>query len=267
MDVGEPEAASADADDRLERAARSFLTPRSGPSTARDEALLRQGTPLELDCGLAATSWGEGPSVLLAHGWNSRRTHWGAFVAALIEGGFRAVAVDAPAHGDSPGCRASVVGYGLGLVDVGREIGPLAGAVGHSFGAAATVIALQRGLEVGRVALLGGPASLASVIARWGRHHWLPESEIPALVRRVEREIGEPIENLDIARIAAELRQPALVVHDRSDEEVPVGDGLAVAAAWPGARALITERYGHRRILVAREVVGGVAAFLKDGSG
>ena len=45
------------------------------------------------------------------------------------------MAVDAPAHGDSPGAKANVLQYAKMLIDVGRELGPLAGIVGHSFGA------------------------------------------------------------------------------------------------------------------------------------
>jgi pimeloyl-ACP methyl ester carboxylesterase len=205
--------------------------------------------------------------VLLAHGWESRRTHWGAFVDALTDAGLRAVAVDAPAHGDSPGARANVLEYSRALVRVGREIGPLAGVVGHSFGAGASVIALDRGLAADRAALISGPSSLVAVTERWARHHRLTEAEIPEFVRMVEREVGEPLEGLDAARIAAGLSHPALVVHDRGDEDIPVGEGLAVAEAWPGARMLVTERYGHRRILIAREVVREVVAFLKAGVG
>jgi hypothetical protein len=54
------------------------------------------------------------------------------------------------------------------------------------------------------------------------------------------------------------------VVHDRVDDIIPVDDGLAVAAAWPEAKLLLTERYGHRRILIAKEVVQEVVEFLKD---
>lgn len=52
---------------------------------------------------------------------------------------------------------------------------------------------------------------------------------------------------LNVTHIAAEISCPALVVHDRGDDDVPVDDGIALAAAWPGARLLITERYGHPR--------------------
>jgi pimeloyl-ACP methyl ester carboxylesterase len=140
----------------------------------------------------------------------------------------------------------------------------LAGVVAHSFGAGATAIALARGLQARRVALLGGPSSLVSVVERWGRRHLLPEEEIPTFLHRVEQAVGEPIEDLDVTRIAAGLKIPSLIVHDRDDDEIPLEDGIAVARAWPGAKMLITERHGHRRILIARQVVGEVVAFLND---
>jgi pimeloyl-ACP methyl ester carboxylesterase len=248
--------------DRLSEAVGRFLTPRPSVTTPRDNELLGRGSALELACGLAATSWGTGPTVLLAHGWESRRTHWGAFVTPLVEAGFRVVAVDAPAHGDSPGEKADVLQYGLALVDVERELGPLAGVVGHSFGAGAAVIALHRGLKSERAVLISGPSSVVSVIERWGRHDGLPEQDIPSFVRLVEQEVGESVERLDVTRIVPGLSVRALVVHDQNDKEIPVADALAVAAAWSGAKMMITERFGHRRIMIAGEVVRAVVEFL-----
>jgi pimeloyl-ACP methyl ester carboxylesterase len=240
-----------------------FLTPRPSVATARDDELLGRGANLELACGLVATSWGTGPTVLLAHGWESRRTHWGAFLTPLLEAGFRPVAVDAPAHGGSPGTRANVLQYGKALAAVGRELGPLAGVVGHSFGAGASVIALHRGLQAERAVFISGPSSIVAVIERWGRRHGLPERDIPAFVRLVETEVGEGVEFMDVTQIVPLLATPALVVHDRNDKEIPHEEGLAVAAAWPGATMLVTERFGHRRIMLAGEVVQAVVDFLK----
>ena len=66
-----------------------------------------------------------------------------------------------------------------------------------------------------------------------------------------------------MARVAL-LATRALVIHDRNDKEIPLEDGLAVAAGWKGAAMLITERFGHRRIMLASEVVQAVVAFLRS---
>ncbi|WP_010585748.1 alpha/beta fold hydrolase [Schlesneria paludicola] len=249
----------------LQQAVTQFLTPRSLPPTPRDEELLRRGMGLNLSCGLAATAWGTGPTILLAHGWESRRTHWGAFVPSLIETGFRVIAVDAPAHADSPGTQVSVFDYAQALAGVGREIGPLSGVVGHSFGAAAAAFALHLGLDAERAVLISGPASLTAVIERWGRHHGMSEDEIPTFVRLVAERTEVPLKSLDLAHVAVDLKQPALIIHDRGDDDIPLEDALALVAAWPRATLVVTERFGHRRILIAKEVVKHVVHFLKDG--
>ncbi len=248
----------------LHRAVERFFTPRPSKATARGDELQRSGTNLSLGSGLAATSWGEGPTVLLAHGWESRRTHWGAFVPALVGAGFRAVAVDAPAHGDSPGLQANVLEYGQKLVETGRDLPRLAGVVGHSFGAGAASVSLHLGLSADRAVLISGPASLSGLITRWALHHGIAEEHIPGFLRRVSDKVGVPIESLDLARLGAGMTCPALVIHDRGDEAIPLTDAEAVASAWKGSRLRITERYGHLRILIAREVVREVVDFLKS---
>ena len=245
----------------LRDAVDKFLTPQPSPPSARDEEILSRGTRLKLEYGLATTYWGDGPTVLLAHGWNSRGTHFGAFITALVEAECRAVAVDAPAHGDSPGRQANVFQYGVGLLRIGRQLGPMVGVVGHSFGAGAAVIAVHNGLNVER-----RPDQRSRLAARSSRRGVVAigcpkPTSFP--LYDWSSEVGQPFDALDIVQIAARLTQPVLVVHDRSDESIPVEDGLAVASAWPGARMLITERYGHGRILFAKEVVREVVTFLK----
>jgi hypothetical protein len=96
-------------DDSLYLAVEQFFKPRKSEPTTRDIDFLSKGQNLALKCGLAATAWGDGPPVLLAHGWESRRSHWSAIVPILAESGYRVIAMDAPAHGDSPGDQVSVV--------------------------------------------------------------------------------------------------------------------------------------------------------------
>ncbi|QEH37630.1 esterase [Aquisphaera giovannonii] len=244
-----------------------FFTPRPVPATARDRALKDRGRSMAVGDGLAATAWGQGPTVLMAHGWESRGTHWGSFVEPLTDAGFRVVAVDAPAHGDSPGETTHVLEYGLALAAIGRDLGGLAGVVGHSWGAAAAAIAASRGLDAERFVLLGGPATLRGVVVRWCERRGIAGADALRFQEAVEGRVGQPLDGFDLTRLAPGFSHPALIVHDRGDEEMPVEEAVAVAEAWPGSRLLLTQRYGHRRILLAKDVIARVVAFLggRDG--
>ena len=83
-------------------------------------------------------------------------------------------------------------------------------------------------------------------------------------MNELEREVGEGVEFMDVTQIVPRLTTPALVVHDRNDKEIPLEEGLAVAAAWTGATMLVTERFGHRRIMLAGQVVQAVVEFLSS---
>jgi pimeloyl-ACP methyl ester carboxylesterase len=68
----------------------------------------------------------------------------------------------------------------------------------------------------------------------------------------------------ETARFAAALRAPALVIHDRSDREVPFASGEAIARAWRGAELLATEGLGHSRILRDPATVDRATRFVLD---
>ncbi len=94
-------------------------------------------------------SWGSGPTVVLVHGWGSRASRLGALAVALVEAGFRVVAFDAPAHGESTGRFASLPEFARALVDVAEAAGPIHGLVGHSLGGAAVAMAMRQGWPPG----------------------------------------------------------------------------------------------------------------------
>src|SRR5512143_2769531 len=86
---------------------RAFFSPAKYEAKSEDRAALDRGTSYRLpfaDGELAVTRWGEsGPAVLLMHGWGGSRAQMTGFVAPLLAAGFRVVAYDQPAHGESDG--------------------------------------------------------------------------------------------------------------------------------------------------------------------
>ncbi|MDA2931475.1 alpha/beta fold hydrolase, partial [Acidobacteria bacterium AH-259-O06] len=246
-------------------ARRRFLTPRRYKYTGRERELLRTGTPLRIPFRggeMKATVWGQGPTVLLVHGWAGRGAQLGAFVQPLVEKGRRVVAIDGPAHGASPGRRTNLIEFADALIAAERAVGTLHGIVAHSFGGAATAVALDRGLNTKRVVLIASPSSLRKVLSGFAAFLGLPERVVPRLLASIQAEVGVTIDELAIARIAPQLQAEALIFHDSADREVPFEDGVAIAHAWPGARLRAVEGRGHRRILRAEEVVQEAVMFL-----
>jgi pimeloyl-ACP methyl ester carboxylesterase len=249
-------------------AAHSFLTPRRFPRPAREAAWLAAGRRFEIEFEgrrLAAWEWGSGPAVALVHGWEGRAGQLGAFAVALAGAGFRAVAFDAPGHGDSPGASSSLPAFAAALAAVERTTGPLAAVVAHSAGAAATTFALHRGLGAERAVFLAPPSDFGAYARAFGALLGLT-SEVEGRVRRLlEARVGVPWPELEPLAIAPGLEVPLRIVHDRDDPEIPWSGGRALAAAWPGAELVTTRGLGHRRILRDPAVVAGVVELLAAG--
>lgn len=72
---------------------------------------------------------GDGRTVLLVHGWGGRSTDLAALATRLAAAGHRAVAVDLPAHGSSPGATTDLFALASAVAAAARRAGPLAGRV------------------------------------------------------------------------------------------------------------------------------------------
>jgi len=253
---------------RSERAARDFLTPvRNVPPPMLPEPA-GMSVPLDVPewpSHLNVRSWGQGPAVLLMHGWGGNLYDLGAFVAPLLERGFRAVAVDAPAHGRSAGEMSSLPDMARAVAAVARTAGPLAGAVGHSMGAAALMLALEAGVQADRVVLIGIPQDPLDHIRYYANRHRLDARTVWEMRNRIAELTGRDPAGINLAATAARLRTPALFIHSADDRLAPVSEALHRAAAWKGARVHLMEGVGHRAILRDPETVHETVGFLAEG--
>jgi pimeloyl-ACP methyl ester carboxylesterase len=210
-----------------------------------------------LTAPLTAWDWGEGPTILLVHGWAGQAAQLSSFVAPLVAAGFHVVAFDQPAHGQSPGRRATVVDFAAAVAAVGARLAPIHGVVGHSLGATATVMAARAGLPVERVVLLAPPADPAPFAHGFARRMGLPPARadgVVALARQLIADAGPAV--------PLTPRAPALLLHDRADPEVPFAHSEAISAVWPGSQLRPLDGLGHRKLLRDPAVIEAVVAFL-----
>ena len=204
----------------------------------------------------------EAPAVLLSHGWGGRGVQMARFVQPLLERGYRVVWFDQPGHGET--------GHGpVGLPDLTAAVtalttthGPFVAAVGHSLGAAALALALRGGLALQRVVFVCPPASLREHTHNFARYLHITPRVREAMRKRLERRYSLPFEQIDRIEELAQVRIPALFVHDNDDDQIPIEHTLRLAAHMEQARVLRTHGLGHHRILRHAGVVGAVAAFI-----
>lgn len=218
------------------------------------------------DLELAARWWGEGPVVLLVHGWNGRADQLAAVATAVAARGHRAVALDLPGHGDSPGTEVGIPLMAHAIAAAADLLGPVDAIVAHSLGAVATTTALANGVDVDRVAFVAPPIRPERWIGRLTRGLGLPRSSSELVASAVESRVGVPIAALDPIALAPSMTAELLIVHDRDDREVPLSAGVAYADAWPGAHLRVTRGLGHARLLDEPAVTSALATFATGGT-
>jgi pimeloyl-ACP methyl ester carboxylesterase len=212
--------------------------------------------------GLAGLRWGTGgPQILALHGWEGRATQFRGLGERLAARGYRLIALDAPAHGRSPGDVANPLIFVDALQEVAAELGPLHAVVGHSMGGAAALLAQTRGMRAARSVVISAPAALTDMLRRMARYLGLPERATRAFIAEMERFAGEPAAMIDVDRFPQFRLRPLLVVHDRHDAVVPFADGERIAAVGHG-ELVETHGIGHRDMLRDAGVLDRVALFL-----
>jgi pimeloyl-ACP methyl ester carboxylesterase len=212
--------------------------------------------------GMKVWTWGEGPTVLLVHGWNGRGTQLGAFVEPLVARGYRVVAFDAIGHGESAGTQSSLPEFANCIRQVVDELGGVHGIIAHSLGGAATTFALAYGLSAERLVFVSPPADPREFLKIFGTGLGITDEVRVRVKARVERRLGIAMEDMQAFGIAPYMQLPLLVIHDENDKEVPVAVGKGVAASWPGADLIVTKGLGHQRILRDAGVKDSAVSFI-----
>lgn len=238
-----------------------FMTPAELPPRDWELPLLASSERVTLRFGLSALRWGEGPAVLLMHGWGGRPTQFATLVEKLVGAGYGVIALDAPGHGRSPGSEADVVLFARALLEAAGELPPLRAVIGHSMGGASALLATQMGLRTEALVTIAAPSKVLDVLRGFARYVGLPPVARSSFIRQVERQAGIPAKQLDVARY--ELGMPGLVVHAEDDPHVRVGESVAIHDAWPRSRLLRLPSGGHHRVLADTALAEAVLELLE----
>lgn len=237
-----------------------FFSPRRLGLPIRYEHLLDEADSYtQLQHGahtIPVYSWGQGPVVLMVHGWSGGGIQFGAYVAPLVAAGYRVVVFDAPAHGRAQGSRTHLYEMAEVVTKVAASVGAIDTIIAHSIGSLAAARAVADGVDARQLVMLAPPKDLASVVAGFGAALGLPAAMIEEHRRRMEARFGDQVwQRFSFDHLAPVLSQKGLVVVDLDDQSIPASQSDQVHLRWPHSEKLQTSGLGHYRLLWHPQVV------------
>jgi pimeloyl-ACP methyl ester carboxylesterase len=246
-----------------------FFTPRKGRVKPREREFLDTAQPGTVEAeGLKVQYWywpnAGGPTVLLAHGWESNSARWRKLVQRLLEKGFSVVSLDAPAHGDSGGMQFSTILYAAFMKALLRKI-PVDHAVGHSAGGMAIVYYLAHEPEhiFKKIVLLGTPGTFRALLNMYTNMLKLSNRAKAAIDYSILRKFKKPVEYFSILHLIREIPPTSgLIIHDEGDKIAPFDEMAQVHQIWENAKLVATKGLGHS--VQSDQVNNEVLAFLQE---
>ena len=244
-----------------------FTKPYRSPILPNEEGLLARARCYDLDHKngkLAVMEWGEGPVILCVHGWSSRGLRFSPLIEVLADAGYRLVAFDAPAHGRSSGSHIDLMEYVDALMEVSEKIGPLHGIVAHSFGATATLLALEKGLTTEKTVFFSALNGLRGPLDYLAERLQMSDQVLQAVKGIFETKFNRSIESLEAVRIVPQLTTPPLLVfHDRDDPLLPYHNALDLTRVWKNSELIGTLGTSHHSILDDPAAIRATLSFFR----
>ncbi len=217
--------------------------------------------------------WGEsGPRVLLVHGWESRAFTFASIIPLLLSQGFRVVAMDGPAHGESSGRTTNLVEFGeavQAVVDNYELAGGLNRIIAHSFGAAAVAFQFStrnNTTSAENIVLVSMPTNMREIIQVFSHTLGVNEEVVKRMTSLIETRVGVGIDRLDLGpRFGLMRADRILSVHDHSDLVVASSHLDSIDPYLLNHQFLLTNDLGHNHILKDPRTVHAIVKFLGKG--
>jgi pimeloyl-ACP methyl ester carboxylesterase len=200
------------------------------------------------------------------HGWGGSRAQMTGFVDPLLSAGYRVVAYDQPAHGESDGVMTNLLEIAPTMDLVAGREGSFEAIIAHSFGTLVTSYSLvKRNFPPpARLVYFGAFNRLLDSVERFQVAANLPDKVINGVWNLLYKSFGKDvIDTIVNEQLTQHIKIPTLMFHDLTDNVTPVTDSRAIAQVWKSAKLVETNGLGHRGALQSAEIHEQVVKFLK----
>jgi pimeloyl-ACP methyl ester carboxylesterase len=240
---------------------RLFITPVNFPIPKREQYMLKSAQKKRLQIPeikkeIEILSYGYSKKkVLLVHGWSGRSTQLFAFADKLLENGFMVISFDGPAHGKSTGRTTMMPEFLKTIEKINTTFGPFEAAIGHSFGATSLYNAAATFLDIKTFIAIGSGDRISEIISNFAKNLYLKEKSAKKIQSGLEKKWVIHLDDFSSSNVAKKIKIPVLVVHDKTDGDVPVSCAYKIRQNLEKGSLFITNGLGHTKILRNNEVV------------
>ena len=250
---------------------RLFSQPRIRAKHRQSDSILESARLFEILYGkiiLKAYEWGQGEkTALLVHGWESRGTALRSFVPGLVAEGYRVIAFDGPAHGESGGRQTNLAEFAGAVRAVINQLDGVESIITHSFGGATTVFALTQldpSISLEKLVLIGVPSNTERVVMNAMNYMNVPTAAVAHFKNILkEKNKTHSFETVNVEENLGKVKANSiLVIHDKFDKSVPFESAERIVKRWDKVHLIVTQGMGHFKLMKHPQVVGMVVDFV-----
>jgi pimeloyl-ACP methyl ester carboxylesterase len=245
-----------------------FFAPKSYPLSDQEKQLLDSGESFEISIHqqhIKGWKWGEGPYVILAHGWNGRGSQFILFIKNLIKTGLSVIVFDGPGHGQSAGKSSSyfqMTDAVRSLINyVGKE--NISGLLGHSFGSSAIINAISKENFNTKTVLLAPALNIKRILYDTFLSYGIPLGLFNDIIAKYEKKYGYNLEKDNPINLIKSIKNELLIIHDQDDAITPYQESQDVSEKNKTILLQTSQGLGHKRILTDQNIINWTMDYLK----
>ena len=210
-------------------------------------------------------TYGNGPLILMLHGWCSNAARWKVYVNELVNLGFKVMVVDAPGHGTAPGRFLSFFKYAKGIKAILKSESEWYGVVTHSIAGLTAITAIgktEKKHHPSKFIMMNTFANATTILEKFSNCLGISEEVIKYTKEQMFNFLDFPLSEFSIGKHYNNLNLEGLLVYDTKDVVVPLSESEQIIKNIKSLRTFKTEGLGHN--LKSDRVVKVVVGFMKS---
>jgi esterase/lipase len=210
--------------------------------------------------------WGSSTkTILLVHGWDAMALDFYKMIPALVNEGYRVVAIDGPAHGGSEGETSNLLHFKEAMAQLIEKIGVPYGIIGHSMGGGASAyLLMEYDIIVNRLVMIAIPIVSGRFFESVFAMLKVPGNMQQLFFKGMEEEFNVPLEKMNLIKRKEKIKaDKIMLIYDEDDEVVSFSDIRHFLLVRPEVESYNAKGTGHNTIIRNKKVIDEVIRFLK----